>query len=175
MLCVKNKKENMEISEKILNIPEQEYGSNYKAHIIEQYKLYLTMIDKISDRRALTNNFFLTINTGLITATGIIQVKFDTNVKISPFLIIIVAIAAIAFCIAWLNLISSYKKLNSAKFRVIYAIEKLLPLNIFETEWLFVKQQNKGFKPFSKIEIFLPFIYIAIYISIIIYSLINAC
>ena len=46
--------------------PEEEYGENYKAHLLEQYKLYVEMADRISARRQTANSFFLSINTAII-------------------------------------------------------------------------------------------------------------
>ncbi len=35
----------------------------YQAVLLEQYKLYVEMADRVSARRALANTFFLTLNT----------------------------------------------------------------------------------------------------------------
>src|ERR1700731_2937994 len=40
------------------------------ALFLEQYKLYLQMVDKIGDRRQSANSFFLSINTGLCALLG---------------------------------------------------------------------------------------------------------
>ena len=42
----------------------------YQNHIIEQYKVYVEMADRISARRNLTNIFFLTLNTTILGAIG---------------------------------------------------------------------------------------------------------
>jgi hypothetical protein len=47
------------------NIDNSEYSNNkelYQNHILEQYKMYVEMVDRISSRRNLTNIFFLTLN-----------------------------------------------------------------------------------------------------------------
>jgi hypothetical protein len=42
----------------------------YQAALLEQYKLYVEMADRISQRRGLTNTFFLTLNTAIFTLVG---------------------------------------------------------------------------------------------------------
>lgn len=41
-----------------------------KEMIVEQYKLYVEMADKISQQRTLTNSFYITINTALLAFVG---------------------------------------------------------------------------------------------------------
>ena len=55
---------------------EKEYGNDYKSHYLEQYKIYLEGIEKISDRRQSANNFFLTINTILVS---ILSLSFQSD------------------------------------------------------------------------------------------------
>lgn len=50
-----------------MNYTEEEYGTDYKHHILEQYKLYVEMSDRVSQRRASLNVFFISVNTFLIT------------------------------------------------------------------------------------------------------------
>ena len=50
------------------------YGGDtaaYQKAILEQYKIYVEMADRISQRRGLTNTFFLTLNTAIFTAIGL--------------------------------------------------------------------------------------------------------
>jgi hypothetical protein len=45
-------------------------GSAPDPAYIEQYKLYLELLDKVSERRQSANSFFLSINTGLCALLG---------------------------------------------------------------------------------------------------------
>jgi len=152
-------------------IDEIDYGSNYKDHLLEQYKIYLTLADKISDRRATTNNFFLTLNTGFISAIGIVGYVNKDRIAISKDYILFLTIALIAFCYFWYRLIRSYKDLNSAKFRVIHEIEKRLPLKPFDAEWeALARGKDKNvYMPFSKIEIFIPLIFALFHLLLLAY------
>jgi hypothetical protein len=90
---------------------------------LEIYKLAVEMADRISARRALANAFFLTINTGLVAVLGGEELRWY------------VAVAGIAFALVWWWLLQSYRRLSSAKFAVITAIESKFSLQPFSDEW----------------------------------------
>jgi hypothetical protein len=75
------------------------------------------------------------------------------------------AIAGITICYLWYRIITSYKGLNSAKFKVIHAIELRLPLALYDTEWEMLERgkNKKVYWPFSHIELHVPKIFIAIF------------
>ena len=60
------------------------HGEKYQSAILEQYKLYVEMADRVSARRALANTFFLTLNTAVFTAIG---VSWKDPPKASPWLL----------------------------------------------------------------------------------------
>ena len=51
----------------VFKVNEKEYGSSYRDHLLAQYQLYVEGMEKISDRRQNANNYFITINTVLIS------------------------------------------------------------------------------------------------------------
>jgi hypothetical protein len=42
----------MDLDEALYKTPASKYGAEYQNHLLEQYKLYVQMADKISERRA---------------------------------------------------------------------------------------------------------------------------
>ena len=42
----------------------EEYGDKYSDHLPEQYKLYVEMTDRVSQRRERSNQFFITLLSG---------------------------------------------------------------------------------------------------------------
>lgn len=90
---------------------------------LELYKLAVEMADRVSARRGIANSFFLTVNTGIVAVLASQQVRWYLPV------------AGIVFAAAWLVLLRSYRDLNSAKFKVILAIEERLPVRIYGDEW----------------------------------------
>lgn len=143
------------------------YGDKYIEHLLDQYKIYLSSADKISDRRQKTNEFFLGLNTALVALLGIIATKTDQT-EIS-FMIVLSSFAGVTICYLWYRIIASYKGLNDGKFKVIHAIESRLPLALYDTEWEMLGRGEKKdiYWPFTHIELFVPKIFIAIYIVLI--------
>lgn len=150
--------------EKILFVSDTEkYGNKYIEHLLDQYKIYINATEKISDRRQKTNEFFLGLNTALVALLGFVSTK--TNQTELAAILIFSAIAGITVCYLWYRIIRSYKGLNSAKFKVIHAIEARLPLALYDTEWEMLGrgEDKKLYWPFSHIELNVPKIFIAIY------------
>ena len=136
-----------------------------KNILLEQYKTYVESADKISDRRINVNTFFITLNSALITVMTI----FFSN----TYLLLLLAFLGIIFSILWFLNIKNYKQINSCKFDIIQQIEKYLPINLYKAEWdiLTKNKSDKKYIPVSKLEMFLPFVFILIYTVIIIYFL----
>lgn len=133
------------------------------SYLFEQYKLYVEMTDKISERRHQANSFFLTANTVLITLiTSFISLTKDQNIQHSW--IIFAAVSGIVFCLTWRYLIISYGQLNSGKFRVIHLLESKLPVKPFDAEWEALNRgDGKLYRPFTQTEIRIPLVFAFLY------------
>lgn len=150
---------------------EKDYGNDYKEHLFEQYKLYVESIEKTSDRRQHANNYFITINTALISLIGLsFQIKIFENLA---FIKSILAFVGIIVCIVFWYLIRSYKQLNTGKFDVVHKIEEHLPLALYKYEWevLGKGKDNKKYYPFSHIELIIPWVFGIIYALLGLYFL----
>ena len=142
---------------------EKDYGNDYKEHLFEQYKLYVESVEKTSDRRQHANNYFITINTALISLIGLsFQIKIFENLS---WIKSVLALVGIIICIVFWYLIRSYKQLNTGKFAVIHEIEKHLPLALYKYEWevLGEGKDNKKYYPFSHVELFIPWVFGILY------------
>lgn len=103
----------------------ESYGAEFEKHLFEQYKLYVEMADRISARRMLANSFFVGVHTALITAFTVLlkeKVLQPTLLGLTPF------IAVILLCFVWWRVVHSYRQLNSGKFKVVHALEQMLPV-----------------------------------------------
>lgn len=147
-------------------VDEEKYGDKYKDHFFEQYKLYIDSAEKISDRRQNANNYFITINTTLITILSLsFQIEFLKNIIwLRPML----SLVGIIICIIFWYLLRSYKQLNSGKFKVIHQIEQYLPLALYDYEWEILGEgkNKKKYFPFSHVELFIPWVFGFIYFFI---------
>lgn len=79
------------------------------------------------------------------------------------------SVAGITMCYLWYRMVLSYKGLNGGKFKVIHAIEARLPLALYDTEWEMLGrgENKKVYWPFTHIELWVPWIFIGIYILLV--------
>ncbi|MFN3532432.1 MAG: hypothetical protein ACK41Q_07970 [Candidatus Brocadia sp.] len=75
------------------------YGSDYHAHLLEQYKIFLQLADNISERRNRANTFFLTANSFLVTTLGVAD-KLGSDVMSRSWWLVIAAIGGMLFALA---------------------------------------------------------------------------
>jgi len=162
----------------LFQVKPEEYGPKYGEQLMEQYKLYVEMADRVSERRSTANTFFLTANTLLVSIFGAIVGK-DAALSSDSINIwfLLFALSGLAFSLAWFFIVKSYRQLNSSKFKIIEEMEKNLPLAPYRAEWIALgKGENpKLYRSLTDIEKFAPFTFSAIYIillSINIYKLI---
>lgn len=151
---------NQELSEFIRSTEPDIYGERYNDHILEMWKTYLGMADQISNRRERANAFFLTIHTAAFAAIG-----FLIENNLYPWVAAICILVGIPMAYLWYRLVRSYKDLNSAKFKVVHEIEKLLPLRPFDAEWEAVGRGNDSslYLPFTHVEIRVPIMLLGAY------------
>lgn len=125
-----------------------------KNQILEQYKLYVEMADKISERRDKVNSFFLTLNVTVLTVIGI------KGFEINKFGFVI-TIIGIILSYTWYYLLQSYKLLNTGKYKVINEIEEFLPLNLYSYEWILLGEGKNRAKYWSltNLEKTIPFLF----------------
>ncbi|MBN2048682.1 MAG: hypothetical protein JW750_12625 [Anaerolineaceae bacterium] len=163
--------EQEEIHENLWNkdVTPENYGSDrslFYQHVMEQYKICLEMADRISSRRATANAFFLTLHSLIIGTFGVV-VEQGWEIH-SRLLIILITILLLFLCFAWGWLIRSYRQLNTAKFKVIGALEQKLPGRPFvSAEWKALGEGNDPSKyvPLTKVEVWIPWVFAAFYLS----------
>jgi hypothetical protein len=83
----------------------------YSDAILEQYKIYVEMADRISARRGFANTFFLTLNSAVFTTIGVF---WTTRVYVASWLLIFPVLVLLGQCLAWFWLVRSYRQLNAA-------------------------------------------------------------
>lgn len=156
-----------DVQAKLFVSESSQYGNKYIEHLLEQYKIYIASTEKISDRRQKANEFFLALNSALVTLLGFILSKNDKSILTTT--ICLGSLAGIIMCYLWYRIIRSYKGLNDAKFKVLHAIEGRLPLALYDTEWEMLGRgtDKKKYWPFTHIELLVPWIFIAIYLTLL--------
>lgn len=159
------------MEQKLINESKTYPKELYYGHMIQQYKLYVESAHKISDSRININKFYQAILTSVIALVGLVKLN---EVKFNEHLIYIICISSVVLCAFWIISLENYRRLNSAKFKVIHEIEKNLPLNLFAYEWSMLEYGNNGkkYKKISNLEKNLPYLFILVFIVIVILELI---
>jgi len=165
-----------DLKSKLFVVNEEGYGEDYKKHLLEQYKLCLEMADKNSSRRSTANNFFLSVNTVLLTATGILSRVGPSSVTFNLLWVVMTSFAGILFCWTWLVTIKCYRDLSEAKFRVINAIERRLPAAAFEVEWTCLNPENRTAKylQLTRVERYVPIVLAVLYLVLMLIGIVSA-
>jgi hypothetical protein len=132
---------------------------------MEQYKIMVCSTEKVTDQRMKVNNLFFTIASSVLSLTAILGKTYGFT-PLCIFAMFILTLLALLITHAWENLVCSYGKLNTGKFKVIDRIEKELRTNMFEEEWQILTNEIK-YEPNTKterkiIKIFRIFIFIAL-------------
>jgi hypothetical protein len=140
--------------------------------LVEQYKLYVEMADRISARRADTNKFYISLLTALLV---ILSIVVDKNIlsTIQGFVFIAIAILGVALCFVWIVNIRSYSQLNTGKFKVIHDMEKQLPYPCYDREWEILGKgaDRRKYFQLTRIEQYVPLLLAIPYLLLFIFSL----
>lgn len=118
-----------------------------KEIILEQYKIYVEMTDRISQRRSVSNTFFLTLNITVLSGASFFFKNYTQSSVTNSFdgLVLLIITACIIQTYCWWRLLKSYQQLNSAKCKVIGIMENSLPISPYcQLEW---KELGEGKNP----------------------------
>lgn len=138
------------------------FTGDYESVVLEQWKTCITEANGISEKRNNANHLFITLNTALFAFT-----TFSLEYKS-----ILLSTIGIAICTLWIFTINSHKKLNRVKYEIINEMELKLPLAPFTSEW---DRLNKRYEyvRLTKIEKFIPWMFIILYSISIFYPIVK--
>jgi hypothetical protein len=151
---------------------EREYGEAFKQHLLEQYKLYVEMADRITTRRTQTNRFYISLLSGLLALLSIVGSR-NMFRDFQTIAFMAVAILGLVLCTLWNVNIRSYRQLNSGKFKVIHEMEQHLPFPCYNKEWEILGEgkESKAYLQLTRVEQYVPFVLAVPYLLLLIYSL----
>lgn len=143
----------------------QEHGAvaSETVCLFELYKFYCETAEKVSDRRAAGNTWLLSINSAIIALYGLLHEAGLADAIGGPVLwTVAIPIAGAITCVSWLQILTSYNQLNTAKFKVLHEIEHHLPIKPFQREEEFHDQLSR--QPLSRIERGIPVAFLLLHI-----------
>ncbi len=163
-----------DLSTELWNDGDTETCSNelYHTLLIEQYKLYVEMYDRTTSRRSLANTFFLTLHAILISVLGLSLRNINTITGVG--LLLFPLLGLLVLCYAWWRLVQYYRRVASAKERVIAEMERRLPANPSWSAERKAMQVDRPYNSLRRMEITLPFIFAVLYVLTYGYILLHA-
>jgi len=137
-------------------------NEKWHSHLLDQYKLYVEMADRISQRRTNANTYFLSVNSAILAFVGYL------TTAASPSYMWLLALAGCMLTLFWYNIIISYRDLNSVKWQVVQDIEKRLPISPYDAEWDAVQRGGnpKLYRPISHIESWVPGVFLFLHLIV---------
>ncbi|MBR2349614.1 MAG: TIR domain-containing protein [Clostridia bacterium] len=150
--------------------------------MIEQYKAYLQTSEDLVARRQSVSNFYITVNSALISVLSAIIAVINIvgaqyAMLISTVGCYVISFLGIVLCLNWKRIVASYGQLNAAKMKVIAAIEKQLPFDIYDVEWKVQtdKLGKRKYVSFTNIEKRIPVIFAVLYGVLFIAGIVLTC
>ena len=150
-----------------------EYGPEFSAHLLEQYKLYVELTDNVSERRLKTNSFYISLMSGMLGLLAIgIEKNFFQNQE--GLIFIVFGLLGIMLSFLWRVNIRSYRQLNSGRFKVIHEMEAMLPYACFDREWKFLSagEDPRQYFQLTRVENFIPLFLGIPYLILLLYGIV---
>ncbi|MBQ9803039.1 MAG: TIR domain-containing protein [Clostridia bacterium] len=145
----------------------QEIEALDKAILLEQYKVFLQTSEDLVARRQNVNNFYISINSALMAAFGVVWALEITAVY-KFFIGALLSVVGIILSVSWIKLLASYGDLNSSKMKIISYIERQLPASLYDAEWAALSDQlnKRKYVSFTNSEKRVPLLFIAVYVCV---------
>lgn len=143
------------------------FKNGEKQTYFEQYKMFVESAEKVSDKRMSANNYFLTVNTLLVSLTGLMFTSKTLFWSFNAFKL--AGILGLVICSIWFLIVLSYKQLNSGKFKIIHNLEEKLPIQLYADEWKELEEGKnpKKYIPLSHIELAVPVAFFCLYLILL--------
>jgi hypothetical protein len=130
---------------------------------LAMFELYLATAEKVGDRRAQANSWMLSVNSAIVALYGYLQAdKLAVEAAQKAVWLWAIPAAGAIVCLAWTALLTSYRKLNRAKFAVLAELEADLPISPFTREREIYRRDRR--RSLSYIEQSIPGCFFVLYV-----------
>jgi hypothetical protein len=111
------------------------------AQLLDQYKLFVEMADRLSARRLLVSNSYITMMGAGAFAYSAAPQYFK---EFERFFQLGITLGCMILAAMWYATIAYYRDLSDAKFHVINEMEMLLPAQPFASEWKYLREERSN-------------------------------
>ena len=120
----------------------RQYGEKYRDHLLEQYKIWVEIVDRAIQRKEQANRLFITLITALIAASSFAIGSWPDALveKLIPLMVALIAILGIVLGFAWFVTLQALERQIQAKLATIRKMELALPFPFYSVE---ISERNK--------------------------------
>ena len=144
-----------------------------EATLLKQYEIFVGTSEALAARRQGVNTFFLSVNSIVLAAAGLLFGARDSSKPelsgLESGALIALGYAGVVLCLVWRRLITSFRQLSQGKFKVIHALERRLAARVFTAEWwaLGEGEDKKKYIPFTRAEKVTPIVFLLVQFAVI--------
>ena len=133
--------------------------------LLDQYRLLVESSERVVARRQTANTFFLSINSALLIFAGVLFREGDLLSTVGGGVSVGLSLMGFFICFVWWRMVTSFRQLNTAKFRIIHLLERHLPAAVFAAEWDALGEGHDPslYRPFTHLETRIPVGLMALY------------
>ena len=133
-------------------------GNQPGQSLIDQYRLLVESSERVVARRQTANTFFLSINSALLIVAGVLFREGEVLSIAGGTVGAGLSVMGLLICFVWWRMVTSFRQLNTAKFRIIHLLEEYLPAAVFNAEWVALGEGANPalYRPFTQLETWIP-------------------
>lgn len=146
----------------------REPGDTNSEVLLAQYRLFVGTSEALVGRRQAVNTFFLSVNSLVLAAAGLL-LRDGMLSDLESFALLCLSSGGGVLCFVWSRLIGSYRQLSAGKFVVIHALERRLPARLFAAEWAALGrgEDPKKYRPFIGTEMTTPWVFAGLHLVLV--------
>lgn len=139
---------------------------------LDVYKLAVEMADRVSARRGLANQFYLSIQTLILGVPAVFQ-AIGQGESADPLRSALLAFVGCIISVVWWLQLRSYRDLNTAKFEVINKLESdFFETRVFSDEWAYLKKDpvrkwRPRYAELGTVEQLVPWVFLAVNLTVL--------
>ena len=134
----------------------------------EEYKFFSDGTQQLAERRQTATEVYLSVNTAIFALIAFLLKDAGLEGRLLALLTLPLFAVGVFACFVWYKLIYRYKCLIGWRYEQLMAMEKVLPdsyqMYSKEKEQFFTTQKGKEKFGFSRLEMWLPQVILALYI-----------
>lgn len=130
--------------------------------LLEQYRIVVETAERLEDRRQSLHTFFLSINSLLLAAIGLVGKAAVDGDSLVALVVPVISILGWLLATTWARQIQSYGQVRKGKFAIVNALEARLPAAPFVAEWIALLQRN--YESFTDSEQRVPHAFATLYV-----------